>query len=189
MTNNLINETYQRYTKTTNQDLINAFINEASTQEKPLWLFTLHPGVGRSKDWHFSTFENTYRATDALIQLANSYLLNKKSPADAYLRAHVVIERSERHKWHAHLLVQQCIHDSEFHTRQLDKLKRVVNNPDYVVGTRDGKRYTGSRGIGYASNQSCYFHAEPVADSVSMGAYLTKWDGAKHYLLSGRCLT
>lgn len=139
MTYNSTTDTYQRYSEPITRDLINAFINEASMQGKPLWLFTLHPGVGRSNDWRFSTFENTYKATNAFIQLANSYLLNKKSPAEEYLRAHVVIERSERHKWHSHLLVQQCIHDNEFHTRQLDKLKRVVNDATYVVETRDGK--------------------------------------------------
>lgn len=181
-------DTHQRYSEPIARDLINAFINEASMQGKPLWLFTLHPGVGRSNDWRFSTFENTYKATNAFIQLANSYLLNKKLPAEEYLRAHVVIERSERHKWHSHLLVLQCIHDNAFHTRQLEKLKRVVNDAAYVVETRDGKRYPGSQGIGYASNQSCYFHAEPVVDLVDMSAYLTKWVGAKHYLLSGRCL-
>ena len=189
MTYNSTTDTYQRYTEPITRDLINAFINEASMQGKPLWLFTLHPGVGRSNDWRFSTFENTFKATDAFIQLANSYLLNKKSPAEEYLRAHVIIERSERHKWHSHLLVQQCIHDNGFNTRQLDKLKRVVNDATYVVETRDGKRYPGSQGIGYSTEQSCYFHAEPVADLVGMSAYLTKWDGAKHYLLSSKCLT
>jgi len=189
MTLNPITDTYQRYSETITRDLINAFINEASMQGKPLWLFTLHPGAGRSNDWRFSTFENTYKATNAFIQLANSYLLNKKSPAEEYLRAHVVIERSERHKWHAHLLVQQCIFDNAFHTRQLDKLKQVVNDATYVVETRDGKRYPGSQGIGYASDQSCYFHAEPVVDLIDMSAYLTKWVGAKHYLLSGRQLS
>lgn len=182
-------DTHPRFSNADTSNLINAFINEASMQGKPLWLFTLHPGAGRSNDWRFSTFENTYKATNAFIQLANSYLLNKKSPAEEYLRAHVVIERSERHKWHAHLLVQQCIHDNEFHTRQLDKLKRVVNDATYVVETRDGKRYPGSQGIGYASDQSCYFHAEPVVDLIDMSAYLTKWVGAKHYLLSGRQLS
>ena len=188
MTNNLINETYQRYSKTTNQDLINAFINEACTQGKPLWLFTLHPGVGRSKDWRFSTYENTFKATDAFVQLANSYLLNKKAPLDDYLRTHVVIERSERHKWHTHLLVQQSIHDKAFHTRQLDKLKQVVNNVEYVVETRDGKRYPGSRGIGYATEYSCYFHAAPVVDLLDISAYLTKWEPARHIQLDARRL-
>ena len=188
MTYNSTTDTYQRYSEPITGKLINAFIDEASVQGKPLWLFTLHPGVGRSKDWRFSTFENTYKATNAFIQLANSYLLNKKAPADEYLRAHVVIERSERHKWHSHLLLQQPIHDDAFHTRQLEKLRRVVNNAAYVVETRDGKRYPGSQGIGYASDLSSYFHVEPVVDLVRMSAYLTKWDHAKHYLLSSRSL-
>jgi|AntAceMinimDraft_11_1070367.scaffolds.fasta_scaffold35245_2 hypothetical protein len=189
MTNNPTTDKYQRYPKTITQDLINAFIREASMQGKPLWLFTLHLGMGRSKDWRFSTFENTYKATDAFIQLANSYLLNKKSPAEKYLPTHVVIERSERHKWHSHLLVQQCIYDHTFHNRQLGKLMAVVNNPGYVVETRDGRCYPGSRGIGYDNAQSCYFHAVPVVDVVDISAYLTKWEGAKHYPLNSRCLT
>ena len=181
-------DTHPHYSNADTSNLINAFIYEASTQGKPLWLFTLHPGVGRSNDWRFSTYDNTYKATDAFVQLANSYLLNKKSPTEEYLRAHAVIECSERHKWHSHLLVQQSINDNAFHTRQLDKLKKVVNNANYVLETRDGKRYPGSQGIGYATEQSCYFHATPVVDLMDVSAYLTKWEPARHTYVSARPL-
>jgi hypothetical protein len=181
-------DTHPRYSQTDTRNLIDAFIKEASIQGKPLWLFTLHPGVGRSNDWRFSTYENTYKATDAFVQLANSYLLNKKAPLDDYLRTHVVIERSERHKWHTHLLVQQSIHDKAFHTRQLDKLKAVVNSANYVLETRDGRRYPGSKGIGYATEHSCYFHAAPVVDLLDVSAYLTKWEPARHMQLDARKL-
>ena len=181
-------DTHPSYSNADTSNLVNAFIKEACTQGKPLWLFTLHPGVGRSQEWRFSTYENTYKATDAFVQLANSYLLNKKSPTEEYLRAHLVIERSERHKWHSHLLVQQCIHDNAYHTRQLEKLKKVVNNANYVLETRDGKRYPGSKGIGYETPHSCYFHTAPVVDPLNVSAYLTKWGPARHIHVTARCI-
>jgi hypothetical protein len=176
------------YSKQINQELIHKFIEEASNRQSPMWLFTLHPGIGRTRNWRTSSYENACIATDAFIQLANSYLLNKKSTSDHYLRSHVIIERSARHKWHSHLLVQQDAFDDVYHLRQLAKLKQVVNTPTYVIESRDGKRYPGSQGIGYASDHSSYFHAEPVFDLHDIGAYLAKWQSSTHFTLSSRRL-
>ena len=180
-----ITEQPNKYKKDTLIDLYNTIIEESTNNDRPLYLLTLHPGYkyAESKTWRYPSQENAIKITSSFIRTMSHYLINGSSK-NKYIKGLVAVEKSGEGSWHSHFLIQQTTRDSDTFLKRLDRLDQFVNSEAYMV-IKNGVPIKGSRGIGYRSEHSSFFHYKPQNDYIGSTNYQLKYNHSLIWLLDG----